>query len=157
MSNLVKVVSVASSPSIPRDFCRLPADFMRRYGLFERASVVVIEVSYQDKARETTFCKWNSEVSTQFPECIEILNGDSTATSADCRIAQVIIHRHVQAADQVFVRTSSRYDWEILDSQPQAAEEVVLQQVLNPKYFDIFNVSSSHFRPCSISPQRLPW
>jgi hypothetical protein len=130
MSSPVKVVSVASSLTLPCDYCRLPEDFIHRERLFEQDSVIVIEISYQDKAQEVIFCKWNNEVSMQCPECVEILNGISTVTSADYRIARVLIHRHVKPADQVFVRTSSRFDWEILDSQPQAAEEMILKQVL---------------------------
>ena len=145
MPTLVKVVSVASSLSLPRDFCRLPDDFIHRQRLLELTGVVVIEISYQDKSQEAIFCKWNNEVSMQFPECVEILNGDSSVTSADYRIARVLIHRHVKPADQVFVRTSSRFDWEILDSQPHAAEEMVLKQVFHHKDHYIVCVSSSHF------------
>ena len=109
-----------------RDSCRLPAEFIHKEHL-QFNDVIAIEIIYLESAQETIFCKWNGDVSQKYMDCIEIQGDD--VVSVESRVASIRIHRHIQPAGEVFVHTSSRYDWEILNSQPQAVEDIVLKQV----------------------------
>jgi Peroxisome biogenesis factor 1, N-terminal len=135
VANLVDVADYRESASSSSDLCNLPITIVEKFGSRESAAILQLTLLAEDgiavsSDKDILYVKWSGEVSSRYPECIEICE-KSVRHKNVVRIGRWQLMEAVKEAVEVHVTPNGYFDWEILNSQADIVERNLLNQVMS--------------------------